>query len=368
MIYFVVHNNYQRHDFELHLAELDRKDVTLVSIPHTLEACEYPGIAARFHYAPRFGQGALPWVLDYLRFARAIERDIRPAPGDVCFLYTEYELLNHYIAARFRKAGAKVYLVEDGGFPTYLVFRLIEAEAMSFKQALKEKVFRLLPGLSEMRFHRINGHVFRLMPDSTIDAVCLYRPVPLVRKVPTVLLRRPPEPALDSIRGCVIFLNEDVYNGQLDAEDYLRDLQALLSQLCRRFHEVLFKFHPRESGEWRARIRGRVLARLPAVKEVGNDAGIEDIVDRYRPSIAVSYLSAGLLNLLYRGVEPLYIYHLFPQLRGQPLYRESTAILESQGYNFVPGIEAIAPDYRSGLELGERAASATRLAELAGTR
>ena len=170
-----------------------------------------------------------------------------------------------------------------------------------------------------------------------------------------------------SVPGRSLFLNEDLYSGQLDAEQYLDSALAILSRLCEEFSSVLFKFHPRETAEWRRRICERVLSRLPGVQVIKSNAGIEDIVDQYRPSIAVSYLSAGLLNLLYRGVEPLYIYHLFPELRDQPLYRETTEILRTQGYNFVPSIAAISASYRSGLGIAPMAAEATSLRALAGS-
>lgn len=364
MIYFIINNNYQYYDFELHLFEIQAHDIALIEIPHALDAHEHHGVSLVLQYRAASRNGFVSQILNYLRQSRRIGHEIFPTKNDVCFLYTEYELLNQYIVMRFKKAGARVFLIEDGGLATYLPFRILDSELLTAREWVKQQIFRMLPGLSGLRLHKINGHILSWMPDSFLDGVCFYRPLAIARNIPTILLRRQPQPRIEGIQGRVVFLNEPMYIAYQNEEEYLIGLNQIIKSLCGDFDTVLFKFHPRETIEWRSRIRQRVLSNFPGVKIIEDNAGIEEVIDQYYPSVAASYFSAGLLNLLDRGVEPLYLYHLIPDLNQQPICREATSVLHELGYTFVHNFSDVSANYQSGLLGTSKAVGAVSLAEL----
>lgn len=349
MIYFMVNNNHQYIDFNNHLLELKEREVILIKIPYALDECEDKDVQTVLRYSRPSRSGFVPQVLNFLTMIRRIHQDIVPAKKDVLFFYTEYEILNQYVATLFKQAGARIYLIEDGGFGTYVPFRKLDSEALNVKERVKQAIYRLLPGLSKIRLHKLNGHIFPWMPDAGIDGVCLYKQVLLKRAIPTRMLQRPSQAMISTIPGRVLFLNEPIYDAYQNTVEYINGLEQFIFELCAGFSEVLFKFHPRETVGWRQRIRDQVLIRFPQIIVIEENAAIEILAETYRPSVAASYFCSALQSLSDRGIEPLYLYHLIPDLRIQPVFQEVTSILEDLNYNFVSSLTGINAFYSSGL-------------------
>ncbi len=369
MIYFLINNNYQYFDFELHLSDINRRDVSLIEIPHTLDEREHSGFRSVFRYLLASKKSLIAQVHNFIQLTKHIDREIQPTKNDVIFFYTEYELLNQYIVVRFKNAGAKAYLIEDGGLTgTYLPFRMIESETLCIREKVKEWIYKRLPNLGTLRLHKVNGQIIPWMADTYIDGVCLYRPISIRRSIPTVLLQRPMQPEVVPIQGRVVFLNEQTYDCYQSSDDYLAGLRKIMESLCHGFDTVFFKYHPRETKEWRLRIMRYVLSRFSDLRIIEENTAVEAIIDRYRPSVAASYLSAGLHNLVNRGVEPLYLYHLIPDLSQQPISREATTVLRELGYNFVPSFSEVDSSFRSGLLGTSSYYEAITLPELVGLK
>lgn len=349
MIYFLINNNHQYVDFCNHLFVLDSEDVVLVEIPYALNCNKDDGIKNKLRYSRSAGNGLFDQVYKFLSTIGRIGRDIVPSVNDVLFFYTEYEILNQYLVRRFKQAGASVYLIEDGGFGTYVPFRRVDSEPLTIKELIKQSVYRLLPGLAGIRLHKINGHIFPWMPDSNIDAVCLYQPVAIKRNIPIKLMRRPSQSQLVTIPGSVFFLNEPIYEVYQTWDEYIEGLNILLEALCDGFKQVHFKFHPRESAERRQCIREKVLFRFPLLTVVEEDTAMEMLADQYRPSVVASYFCSALLELANRGIEPLYLYHLLSGLKKQPVFMEVTSILTELNYNYVSALSEIKDNYCSNL-------------------
>lgn len=365
MIYFLINNNYQCYDLKLHLLDIDKQDVSLIIVPHTLDESELTGFVSIFRYPRALKPGLSAQLGNYIRQRRLVGTEIQPGRADVLFFYTELDLLNHHIVTYFKSNGARAYLIEDGGLATYLPFRMLDAEPLSVREKIKQWVYRTLPSLHTIRLHKLNGHIFTWMADRYIDGVCVYMPVSIRRDIPTILLRRSVQQERVSLSpGKVVFLNEMMYQIYQKADDYLAGLLKILEALSVGFDMVYFKFHPREDAGWRTRITQDVLSKFPDLKVIDGDSAIEDLVESYRPSVAASYFSAGLLNLLDRGVEPLYLYHLIPDLASQPISREATTVFLELGYSFIPDFAGATSEYRSGLMGRQWKKAAISLADL----
>ncbi len=365
MIYFLLNNNYQYYDLKLHLSDIDKQDISLIIVPHTLDEFELVGFGSIYRYPRALKSGFGAQVQNYLRQRKRVNKEIHPTNSDVLFLYTEYDLLNQHIVTHFKRKGARVFLIEDGGLATYLPFRMLEAEPLSIREKVKQWVYRCLPSLNTLRLHKLNGYIFPWMEDKYIDGLCLYRPVSIRRNIPTILLRRTlQQTKMSQTAGSVVFLNEMMYQTYQKPEDYLTGLALIMEGLCCGFDTVFFKFHPREDAAWRSRITQDTLDRFTNLQIIEDDRGIEEVIESYHPSIAASYFSAGLLNLLDRGVEPLYLYHLLPDLRMQSICREATAVLLELGYNFIPDLSGANSRFQSGLMNHSIKTEAISIAEL----
>jgi|GEM_PF-1468130 len=353
MIYFLVNNDYQLLDARRHAGDLDRAGMAcrLLQVPHALNL---PDRECGFEHSLTFPSPLTThgWMAAWPRYfasAKAVAGNLAPLPGDVLCLYTEFELINHFIVHRFRRQGAKVFLIEDGGVGTYIPFSIGETEPLGAKEHLIAAMTRCLPGLSRTVFHKINGVVFPWVTDDHIDALLLYRPIASVRKIPSVLLRPERRPAIPVQPGKVVFLNEPIYDYYQTERQYLAGLERILDGLTRGFERVVFKFHPRETDAW----IGKILAlvdRFPAVEVFRKRQSIESLLSELRPEVLASYNSTTLLNLGGTGVEPLYLYHLFEDLAGQKVFRQMTALLSQWRYRFIPTLAEARTGYRSGLD------------------
>ncbi len=371
MIYFLVNNDYQLVDAQRHLAQLRAIGVaaSLIEVPHALNAQDrgagFEGVISL--ESPLTSRGWMAAWPRYFASARQVVRKIAPQAGDTLFFYTEFELLNHLIARRFKAAGARAILLEDGGFGTYLPFSIEAGEPLGTKERVIAAMTRLLPGLRGTVFHKVNDQVFPWLPDSAIDAVAMYREVRIVRSIPTVLMHDVERPRIETRQGKAIFMNERMYDVYQTREQYFRGLDVILGALTAGFPSVSFKFHPREQEEWTSAIRALLASRFPSVRIIEERQSMEHLLAVERPEVLASYFSTTLLNLGDCGVQPMYLYHLFEDLATQKIFRQTTALLKQWHYRFVDGFADVRTGYRSGLDTpGSRAR--TTICQLAAGR
>jgi hypothetical protein len=335
MIYFLVNNDYQLLDARRHLQQLREREIaaTLIEVPHTLNTVDRTaGFEAVMTFAsPLTSHGWLAAWPRYFASARDVVRRLRPDGRDTLLFYTEFELVNHFIALRFKARGAKTVLLEDGGFGTYLPFSIDAAEPLGAKE-------RLIAAMT------------RRLPDKTIDAVAMYRDVRIVRSIPTLLMHDAERPRIDPIPGKVIFLNERMYDVYQTPEQYVNSLHRILAALIAGFDQVSFKFHPREQDDWTRRIRAILAVTYPSVRIIEERQSIEHLMAEERPEVLASYFSTTLLNLGTCGVEPLYLYHLFEELAQQKIFRQTTTLLAQWHYRFVQSLTDVRAGYQSGFD------------------
>ena len=356
MIFFLVNNDYQLFDARHHAKELGNHGMTpaLIEVPHALgEVDRKEGFASlvSFPSPVRSHRWFGAWRR-YFPLCRKVERALTPCKDDVLFLYTEFELLNHSIAMLFKRANARVYLLEDGGVGTYLPFSLQSDEPLSPKQRLIAAMTRCLPRLGRTKFHKVNGVVFPWLEDKHIDGVCLYRPLRIVRSIPVHVVRGASAVAIEPKAGRAIFLNERMYDDYQTDDQYLEGLDRILASLTSGFEEVLFKFHPREEAAWIHRIRTLIASRQFPVRIIEDKRAIEAIVAAYRPEVIASYFSTALLNLEGTGIEPMFLYQLLPGLASQRLFMQLTTLLHGWRYRFVTSWDEVRSGYRCEMRKG----------------
>ena len=361
MIYFVANNGYHLYDIALHLEGPKSQPVTLILVPHSIDEKTVPRSVHRIISIERipFEKGRLRALLYALRLPGIIRRQIEPRRGDVVFMYTEYELANQIIACVFRQAAVPVYLIEDGGFGTYLPFRHAGSEPLTFREVLQQSYERFMPGLRKSRIHKVNGERFRAMDDGLLSGMLLYRNVQIKRNIPQHIIARPASHSADPGRSNnVLFLNEPIYQHYQPFAEYQLDLVKVMSILGKQFPRVYFKFHPREGGAVRDRIRA-ALAQFKSIEYWPTDLPVEFSVGNVSVGFACSYISTALLNLCQRSIEPIFIYRLLPSLRDKPIFVRATEMLQELGYQFPDDWNAVRPTFRSGL-CGDLSADGTQ--------
>jgi len=353
MLYVLVNNDYQfqilrRHDIG---AMGGGGDVVLITVAHALSSTlDTRGFQARLAFETPLGRSRFPAILGrYRRLARRVARELAPGPGDTLLFFTEAEWLNQIVAQHFHACGARVVMLEDGGFATYIPMSVARSEPLNWRERVIQAGYRLVPGLAQSRLFKVNGQLFPRLPDASIDAIGLYQDVALHRDVAVRRVRKPSRKTCEIRRGRVIFLNERMYDHYQTDDVYLAGLRRLLRALDAGFDDVQFKFHPRETAEWKQRLRGLLASEFPAVQVIDRAGTIEEMILDYRPEVLASYFSAGLLSIDYQGIEPLYLYHLLDDLAHQPVFEIATRILTAWGYRFVDSDDQVRSGYRSGI-------------------
>lgn len=353
MIYFLVNNDYQLFDARRHVEALRRRglEAALIEVPHALrESNRERGFTSVVTFESPWRSHGWPGAWPrYVAAAHEVQRGLQPQREDTLFMYTEYELINHFVALRFKRRNALVFLLEDGGIGTYLPFSLPGDEPLSVKELVVAALTRTLPGLGRTRFHKVNGVVFPWLEDECVDGVCLYRPLHIVRALPVHVLIGARANPVDRCRSRVVFLNERMYDNYQTADQYLDGLQRILTSLSRGFDEVIFKFHPREERAWTDRIRAMLGSQHPAIRIVDDRRAIETMVTEVRPEVIASYFSTPLLNLEGTGIEPMFLYQLLPELASQKLFKQLTALLNQWNYHFVSSWGEARSGYRCGM-------------------
>ena len=352
MLYVLVNNDYQlqalrRHDLD---SQGDGSGITLITVPHALSAISTGRFTSVHRFETPLGQTRMPFTLwRYRTRAREVATILQPQRGDTLLFFTEAEWLNQIVVQHFRTCGARIVMLEDGGFATYIPMSVDSSEPLSWRERCVAAGYRLVPGLADSRLVKVNHQLFPRLPDSAIDAIGLYQDVPLNRDIAIRRVRKPARKPCEIRPGSVIFLNERMYDHYQAAEVYLAGLRRIMKALTGGFDSVLFKFHPREPQDWKLRIRELLRNEFPAVEVIDRPGTIEEMILDYRPEVLASYFSAGLLSIEYEGIEPMYLYPLLDDLVDQPVFRIATRILTAWGYRFVASDEGVRSGYRSGI-------------------
>lgn len=335
MIYFLVNNNYQLIDVYEQCQSLKSYEKSLIQIPHTLECIENKKDFKNIFtfYTPFKGAKNFFNIFKVKKKQKEIRLKLDIDKNDILFLYTEYEILNQYIINLFKKVGAKVYVIEDGGFPTYLTYGVRNEGGLTIKQNVKLLYLKYILGYRFVQFLKYNNIIFPQIDEKYIDGVLLYLDVDIVRNIKKFLLYKN-QKKLKLNDSKAIFLNEKMYDYYCSKDEYRLILEDCMCQMTRKFTKVYFKFHPRETNEnqkWQL----KVLKQYSNVEIIEEKAPIENLLEKYDAKYVFSFLSAALLNISAMGTVPVYIYHLYDKISQNNIFRQIDLILKNADYKFI---------------------------------
>jgi len=348
MIYFLVNNNYHYIDTLKHCMDLQNNDKALIQIPHTLtEIKENRHFKDIYTFYTPFKELKNYFnIYKVKKVEKNITKSLNISERDILFVYTEYEILNQYVIDRFHKTRAKVYIIEDGGFPTYLTYSVKSDKSLPVKKLIKLLYLKYILGYNYVEFLYYNNIIFPQISEKYIDGVLLYLDVPILRKIKKYIIQsEQKEVSLDKTKA--IFLNEKLYDYYCTREEYEAILDDAMSHLSENFKEVYFKFHPRESvGNriWQLNI----VSKYTNVTLIDNNEPIENILEIYNAKYVFSYLSAALLNLKRIGATPIYIFHMYPELSTNPVFVRIQKILIDLNYKFINDFDTVYEDFDFG--------------------
>jgi hypothetical protein len=335
LIYFLVNNNYHLLDVYEHCKYLKSYEKSLIQIPHTLECIQESGIFNNIYTfnTPFKGLKNFFNVFKAKQIEKNIKNKISVTKDDILFVYTEYEVLNQYVISLFKKNGAKVYVIEDGGFATYLTYSVLNEGKLTLKEIIKLLYLKYILGYKFVKFLKYNGIVFPQIEDKFIDGVLLYLDVKIIRNIKKILISKNHR-KLTLNEKKAIFLNEKMYDYYCSKKEHKIILNDILQKMSQKFEKIYFKFHPRETEDdkkWQLKI----LNQYHNVQIIEEKTPIENLLEKYDAKYVFSFFSAALLNVNAMGAIPVYVYHLYDRIAENSVFKQIDSVLKNLSYNFI---------------------------------
>ena len=364
MIYFIVNNNLHYIWSSLILKEIlevkNKQEFSLIKfLPSALTMSDKDGLYKNIYVSQ--GLFGSFWQLLNLKLEYKIKNNLKKIPlkkNDIIFLFTEYEIGNHYIVKRAKQSGSKVYIIDEG-IGTYIINNYAHLfRGSSVKQRIIDYAIRYLNGFRDsVRLTGNNTLYFPRLNDKYYDGYILFYNFPLRRNIPKIYLKFPAlKNKLAKLNpNSILILGEGLNDFYLTEKEYIDSLLSIARAAVQSFKYVYFKFHHGEIRYLDTPNFKRLIEELNnfKVKIINFDKpiAVENIISKldYPPKFIVSYICTALFNLFAAGCEPIFAYHLLRKKYAD--FEVLTALLESVHYNFISSYKDINPDYRSNLRL-----------------
>lgn len=326
----MINNDFHLSHIENYSNFIDRTKCFVISIPYSLKGNVNNIAEKSLVVKTPFRDRLSFWNPLTYAFAKSKIEGVEFKSTDQLILLTEYDPLNQYAAYRAKRAGAKVYLLEEG-IATYSTLIVEESDVLSGRDKLKLFYLKFVVGFSFINFLKMGNNLYPRMEDSLIDAVLLYRQVSSKRSIENIILTNPVKRMDQFVESSCLFLNQPLYESYVDENEYIQYLKLICESLSDQFEEVLFKFHPRDHGSMELSIKD-CLSKYPNIKTLPIESSIDEVVETFRPAYAISFFSDALFKLDAKGVIPIFLFHFFSRISGHSGLRNVSLVLQSMGY------------------------------------
>ena len=344
MVYFLVNNGYHYFDVKSHLS--DGVFPNIICVPHTIELKKTNKFNKLFNIETPFTSRKWLLILPVLVTVIKINKLLKPSKKDILFLYTEYDPINNYIVHKFKKAGAKIFLIEDGGVAGYITNKLNMDIRASFKNKLKELFIWLFFERTKVKVRKIDSIIRMQLNDNYLDGLIYYKPVKSNRDIPINILKRN-RIQIPKKENDMIFFDQSWNDFHDTYENYIIDLINILKTLTDKFDVVYFKFHPRQDQRHIARVMRDISKNNIKVSYINSKKPVEDIIYKYNIKFSSSICTSALLTLTEIGVQPIFLYKI---LKFESMViKIMDIILKELGYKFIFNLEDINSSYISGI-------------------
>ena len=360
MVYFLINNNYHWFDVNQLIHQVYYKhNISLIQVPNSLEAIisdqriDNIFIFEKLPYFKSFFQRWPKQLLSYIvkcfKSFRSISKKLDFSKNDVLFVFTEEEILNLFIINQAKKKGVRIYLLEDG-FASATIYNM-KSDPLSKRAKLTMWLFRVVFGLKGFYPFNVDGYYSIRLSKTYYSGICFYLPTKISIDLPVFQIKKqlPNQFSSNRNQSNILFLTAPIYLFYTDFETYLTSLDEIFEELTRNFEIVYVKFH---HGDIKTKKSIPIETRLKKYKNVTfirNNRIIEELIDEYNTAYAISFFSSALKNLLFYGVEPVYIFHLVEYLKNFKRHDIMVQYLNYLGYKFPKSIREIKPGYYSGL-------------------
>jgi hypothetical protein len=354
MIYFSINSDYH---YLLFLNVIDNLKIPSNNITFIVQKCsrnrrvlssKYKCIFVEGH--PASGGGKM---ISFKNFSHLIllKKIFTFTKEDTIIIPTEYELNNHIYALMMKKDGGKVILFDEG-IGTYFNNSPIHDD-INRKFAVKWKIVKYRLYLLNLgaRGSTVSkgwaGYFFK-MDDKLIDCFYSSHLLPIARKIPRIdykhfnITKR-----VDLNNEYALFCTTDFSCFGLREEEKLLSVRTI-EYLKKSFSNVFVKIHP---GEYTSNSEllnfYKEFCRSQSIDIISNTLSLEEAIIKNKTKYVIASMSTSLFDAAMLGCEPIFTYHLLPNLDS---FKVCDYALKSLGYNYITAIEDINCEYKSNLK------------------
>ena len=356
MVFFLVNNTFHLYDARILAKDLISYNCGLIQVPYSLnpiysdqffkKTFVFERLAYTHEYFNDWPKKLIPNLLKNRCKIKNIKNSLKPEKEDILFIFTETELLNQLLVKKFKKAGCRIYLIEDGT-AAYIFYNLL-SDKLSKRALLLKNIIRCIYGIKGYNPYVKSGYFYPMMSDRYFSGACFFMPIIINRKIPVINLNKNIISEFNQ-NSSALFLTEPLYNFYIDLETYFISIDSILSIITSKFSIVYLKSHPDEINSGVDLQIGKIAEKYPNVKVIFTKDIIENIVTALKVSYAISFFSTALKNLIFYSIEPIYLFHLIDYLEELDASKQLKLFLTTLNYNFPKSFDEISPGYRSGL-------------------
>ena len=319
MIYFLINNNYHL-ELDLRLAkQLDNYNLGLIQVPYSLDVLvKHPlfdkvlsienknfSSFTRFFLHP----------LERIQIKKRINAILKIDQNDILLVHTEIPSINQYLIQKFYDRGAKVFLLEDG--TATICDNNLPVLKAGFKNKIRTLFLNYVCGLKYTSILNLGGQSLPRMQDSIFNGVIVNYGNEFKREIKLYHLNKEKENFDISFDKGAIFFSQPLYFWSLSEEDYINYIDKILS-ISDSFSPFYFKFHPSEKEYVKTSIEKIINLKYSKIIIIKEHIIAEKIIDKHPVKYALSFSSTSLLNLIRKGVTPVFLNNLFYQYYPSP--------------------------------------------------
>jgi len=310
MIYYIINNDFHVENIKNHIQIKDVKACTIIRIPYSLKnSCKSISdkiitIQTPFRNRWKF------WNPFQFYKTKRIINNISFTKHDKIIFLTEFDPINQYIVYRAKKEGAEINLLEEG-ISFYYLYIFKNKDAYDFRSVFKLYYLRYIIGFRFLRYVSVGKLIWLQMPDRYIDTMLLYFNVCVQRDVNIEVIPNNYKKIDGLNERSAVFLSQPLYESYLTLSEYINILIDNIKVISLDYNCFYFKFHPRDSNEFKALITTK-LSNSNII--FSDNITLEDFFLEHKPSTAFSFFSDALFKLRQKGVKVRFLYKNIPEL------------------------------------------------------
>lgn len=326
MIYFLINNNYHL-DLDLKLAkQLSGYQLGLIQVPYSLNVIDNSDVFSKIFYFPERMYLSLRHPFQIIRIKKNVDKIIIPSRDDILLVHAERDLVNQHIIQSFFNVKAKIYLLEDGT-ASICQYNMTPQKA-PLKSRIKNLILQKVYNYKYTKIGIYGAEIIHTMHDSIFNGVIVNFGNTIKREIPLFKLISIKDSLEIIFENGAIFFNQPMYLFYLSEEEYIEYLNKIL-KLSRQFTPFYFKFHPSDTDNVKTSITGLINKNYTNVVIVPENDIAENLVDKYLVRYAITFTSTAALNLINKGIIPIFLISLINNAFPNPAFYAFEQFLET---------------------------------------